>query len=163
MKSNYFFNFITQRIAIGEHPNEQEAQSLLAQGITCILNVGSGTAKTYGTVPFHASAEVKIEDLTRIPDQLVVQALTEMHRMLLLETGCLYVHCLAGLNRSPTIVWLYFIAMGMEPIAAAELIVNARFDANPGHFKLVDRQHLSLVHNLNLSQQGQPKNLFTKL
>ena len=50
----------------------------------------------------------------------------------------LYIHCSAGQNRSPTGLWLYLIALGMEREAAARLIVERCPDAVPGHSALVD-------------------------
>ena len=57
---------------------------------------------------------------------------------LLQENSRVYVHCTAGQLRSPTIVWLYFVACGIEPHAAGTLIGERAPDAAPGHSKLVD-------------------------
>ena len=65
--------------------------------------------------------------------------------MLRVAGSKVYVHCVACQNRSPTIVWLYFLACGMSDTAAEELIAVRCPDAVPGHAALVDGRLLQLV------------------
>ena len=56
-----------------------------------------------------------------------------------------YVHCIAGQNRSPTVVWLYLIACGVSLGNAKRLIEAKSPDSIPGHKKLVSQQLIDSV------------------
>lgn len=55
------------------------------------------------------------------------------------------VHCVMGQHRSPTIVWLYMIALGMELAAARRQVEAVWQRAIPGHPLLVDPALVELV------------------
>ena len=57
----------------------------------------------------------------------------------------MYVHCVAGLVRSPTILWLYLIALGVPPGDARTWIEARVPNANAGSSRMVDREHLLLA------------------
>ncbi len=65
--------------------------------------------------------------------------------MLSVDGSRVYVHCIACQNRSPTILWLYFVACGMDDNAAKELISQRCPVAVPGHNSLVDEQLVARV------------------
>lgn len=65
--------------------------------------------------------------------------------MLREDASKVYIHCVAGQNRSPTVLWLYFIACGMQPSSAKSLITSHTLDAVPGHSQLVDEHLVSTV------------------
>ncbi|MBI4148538.1 hypothetical protein HY490_04565 [Candidatus Woesearchaeota archaeon] len=50
-----------------------------------------------------------------------------------------YVHCSAGQNRFPNIVWLYLTSVGLPPEYGIKLISSARLDAVPGHEAMVPK------------------------
>ena len=56
-----------------------------------------------------------------------------------------YVHCQAGMNRSPNILWLYFIACGMELNAAVQMIMTASPYAAPARSPFCDDDLVRLV------------------
>jgi hypothetical protein len=58
-----------------------------------------------------------------------------------------YVHCLAGQNRSPTVVWLFLIACGLGPTKGKRFITNRVCDAVPGHAALVDHRLIEKVRD----------------
>jgi dual specificity protein phosphatase-like protein len=115
-------------------------------GITHILNVGEAPSVIRPEDgPFVDVAWLPIEDLQRIPDVLALKGIGELHRMVCSENSNVYVHCIAGWNRSPTVVWLYLIACGMEPARASELITAGNMDAIPGHKLLIDDALVSMI------------------
>jgi protein-tyrosine phosphatase len=71
--------------------------------------------------------------------------LDAIHEMLCVSDSKVYIHCVAGQNRSPTILWLYFVACGMPPTVAKSLITERAMDAVPGHQQLVDDQLVAAV------------------
>ncbi len=119
---------------------------MLSAGITHILNVGeSPSVLGPGDGPFAEITWRPIADLERIPDPLALEALDTLHRMVCVDGSRVYVHCVAGWNRSPTIVWLYLVACGVEATEAKNLIAARSWDAVPGHVKLVDAALVSTV------------------
>jgi hypothetical protein len=71
--------------------------------------------------------------------------LDAIHAMLRIEGSRVYIHCVAGQNRSPTILWLYFIACGMPFNEAKVLISSHTLDAIPGHPRLIDDRLIATV------------------
>lgn len=66
-----------------------------------------------------------IEDLVRIPEHRAEVCLAALHRMICIPDTKVYVHCIAGWNRSPTVVWLYLVACGV-PEREAKQFIEAR-------------------------------------
>jgi Swiss Army Knife protein, DSP-PTPase phosphatase domain len=138
--------WITRRLAIGQFATEERAQWLLEQGVTHVLNVGEGTSVVAESVAgFREVIEVPIEDLARIPDAVVIRCLKIVHDVMLQPDSKLYIHCIAGQNRSPTILWLYFVACGLSEEVARQMITLRSPDSVPGHGKLVDASLVVLV------------------
>jgi len=138
--------WITRRIAQGQFATEERARHLRSQGITHVLNVGESpsiiSAEDYG---FRAVRDCPTPDFCRLPDAAVLASLNALHEMLSEGDSKVFIHCVAGQNRSPTILWLYFIACGMSRAAAKELITSHTMDAVPGHPQLVDDQLVAAV------------------
>ena len=138
--------WITHRIAIGQFATEQRAEWLLEQGVNHILNVGEGPSVVAATeVGFRTVVDVSIEDLTQIPDDVAIRCLGIIHDVLLQPDTKIYIHCIAGQNRSPTILWLYLLACGVGEDEAKHMIANRSPDSVPGHGKLVDNRLIELV------------------
>lgn len=138
--------WITQRIAQGLFATRERANHLRAEGITHVLNVGESpsviTADDYG---FRSVRDSPVPDLERIPEDSALACLDTLHEMLRESGSRVYVHCVAGQNRSPTILWLYFVACGMSPAAAKSMISSHTMDAIPGHPQLVDDRLVAAV------------------
>ena len=139
--------WITPRIAVGRFVSPERANYLRSCGVTHILNVGESPsvvcAEDFG---FQQIVDRPIVDLTRVPDSVAVDCLADLHAMLSDSPDSkVYVHCLAGQNRSPTIIWLYLIARGMDPKQAKDRITTRAFDAVPGHSAMVDDALIRLV------------------
>jgi hypothetical protein len=112
---------------------------LVAAGVTHLLNVGEAPSVLCASDgPFREVVWHPIVDLERIPDESAFTCLESLHRMVCEPDARVYVHCIAGWNRSPTIVWLYLVACGLSSEAARELIEARAPDAVPGHRRLVD-------------------------
>jgi len=97
--------WITRRIAQGLFATRERAQYLRSQGITHILNVGESesivTAIEYG---FRSIRDCPIPDLCRISEDTAFACLDALHDMLCEPNSKVYIHCVAGQNRSPTIL-----------------------------------------------------------
>jgi len=135
----YRVYWITKRIAQGQFATPERAAILREQGITHVLNVGEGRsiidAYDFG---FDAVVDVPVVDLQLIPTDIAIAAMDALHDMLTVPHNRAFIHCIAGQNRSPTILWLYFLACGLDDDAARTLIANRSPDAVPGHGRLID-------------------------
>ncbi len=58
--------------------------------------------------------------------QLVRAALTVIDASLASPDHKIYIHCIEGVSRSPTIVWLYLIKGGLSPEEATAKIIPNR-------------------------------------
>ncbi len=131
---------MTENIYVGRFASRERLDALRALGITDVLNVSDTPNQlTCLDGPFRSVTWINIEDRTRIPTADALAAITAIHAVLSSTAiGRLYVHCMAGWNRSPTILWLYLLACGTAPDVAAKYITANSFDAVPGHSLLVD-------------------------
>jgi protein-tyrosine phosphatase len=127
---------ITSAIWLGPFASPKRELELIAAGVTHVLNVGEApsviAAGNFRDVAWH-----EIADLTRIPDDQAIACLSTLHRMVCESDARVYVHCVAGWNRSPSVVWLYLVACGLSPQEARSLIERGAPDAIPGHPQLV--------------------------
>ena len=140
------FSWITPRIAQGPFASEPRGVRLRAEGVTHILNVGEAPGVlTAGPGGFREVAWQPVEDLARIPDEAAIACIDALHRMLGESGSKVYVHCIAGQNRSPTVLWLYLVACGHDPAAAKRLIEGRNMDAVAGHSRLVDEELIRRV------------------
>ena len=130
---------MTQDIFLGRFASRERLHELRELNVTDILNV-SDTPSQLKTDdgPFRSVTWLDIEDRTLIPADIAIKAIDTIHQSLTQDGGRVYVHCMAGWNRSPTILWCYLIACGIDPDDAARLICANAFDAVPGHSLLVD-------------------------
>jgi hypothetical protein len=137
---------ITHSLWIGPFASPERQPTLLAGGVTHILNVGEAPCVlSPGAGSLHEVTWRPVVDLERIPDAVALDCLDTLHRMVCEPGSRVYVHCLAGWNRSPTVLWLYLVGCGMDPDAAKALIVSRAWDAIPGHPRLVDAELLRVV------------------
>ena len=140
--------WITKRIAQGQFATPERAAVLRDQGVTHILNVGEGgsiiSAESFG---FREVRDCPVVDLQRIPSDVATGAMDALHAMLSFSESRVFIHCIAGQNRSPSILWLYFVACGMSPDDARTLITERSPDAVPGHGQLVDDRLISVARS----------------
>ncbi len=144
--------WITKRIAIGQFASTSRCEWLRQQGITHILNVADAEAPPASRESgFRDVLTVPIADLEVIALPAVLRCVDFIHDSLATRDTKLYVQCIAGQNRSPTILWLFLLASGMDPDAAKRIIVDSCPDSVPGHSALVDDELVAAVraHGLN--------------
>ena len=72
---------------------------------------------------FRVVADVPRRDLTLIPSEAALRCLDLMHEALSVPGSKLYVHCTAGQNRWPTVVWLCLVSCRTPPEEANRLLV----------------------------------------
>jgi protein-tyrosine phosphatase len=140
--------WITRRIALGPFATEARGRVLRDAGVTHILNVGAAPSLLRPEPGgFLEVAWQSIEDLCRIPDDVALACLDTLHHMLGLPGSKVYLHCTAGQNRSPTVLWLYFLALGLEPADARRRIEGRTLDAVAGHRRMIDDDLVALARH----------------
>jgi len=141
--------WITRCIAQGGYPEEGACRLMRDAGITHLFNVGTAPFQPFmSQMGFKGLVWKPVEDLKRVPDATALDCLDALHAILGEEGQKVYIHCVAGQNRSPSVLWLYLVACGMEPHAAEELIGNATLDAVPRHPDLVDDALMRYVQDV---------------
>ncbi len=129
---------ITQCLSVGRFATPERVADLRAAGITHILNVSDAVSQVAsGEGSFREVVWLPMDDIHHIPDSVAIEALDALHRMAAEPGAHVYVHCLAGQLRSPTVLWLYLIACGFDPQSARDVIESRSPDAAPGTRKLV--------------------------
>jgi protein-tyrosine phosphatase len=137
---------IADALYVGPFASPVRLPSLRRAQITHLLNVSE--APSMATVEGDGFREVAwhpVMDLTPIAATMAVECLETLHRMVCEPDARVYVHCIAGQNRSPTIVWLYYVACGFAPETARDLIERRVPDAVPGHSVLISTELLQAV------------------
>lgn len=130
---------MTHDLFVGPFASRERLEKLRASNTTDILNVSDTPSQlTMVNGPFRSVTWIDIEDRTLIPTDVAIKAMDTIHRSLIHDNGRVYVHCMAGWNRSPTILWLYLVACGLDTSDAARIICLNAFDAVPGHSLLID-------------------------
>ncbi len=86
-----------------------------------------------------------MSDSRRLMPSTAVWAIDTLHQLVAVPDAHVYVHCVAGMVRSPTILWLYLIALGISPKDARTWIEARSLRANAGSSRMVDREHVVLA------------------
>lgn len=137
---------ITRNIWQGRFASRQRLDELRRNAITHIINVGeSPNQLTEADGPFQRIVWNPIEDLVRIPTADAIGCVNAVHECVCDMASNVFIHCVAGWNRSPTVLWLYLIACGIDSTVAKNMIASVSYDAVPAHTKLIDD---ILVHEI---------------
>ena len=137
---------VTRNIWQGGFASHRRLDELRRNAITHIVNVGeSPNQLTAADGPFQRIFWRPIEDLVRIPTGDVMACVNAIHECVCDADSNVYVHCIAGWNRSPTVLWLYFLACGIDGTIAKNMIASKSHDAVPAHPRLIDDM---LVHEI---------------
>lgn len=118
---------ITERIWQGGYVGRPEVESLLRHGLTHILNLDFPYDRIHfdlDGLDIHVT-EMLVHDMAPMSESDARNICAAIHRAVVIQNGRMYVHCNAGLSRSPTAVWLYLITSGQPPTRASEWIANA--------------------------------------
>lgn len=138
--------WITGQLSFGRFVSESRAGELRQAKVTHILNVSeSASLESTRKSGFQGVEDIPIYDMGLIPLASAIQCVDSLAAMTQSPDAKAYVHCMAGQNRSPTVLWLYLIACGMKPASARLLIEEANMDSVPGHSCLVDDQLVTAV------------------
>lgn len=138
-KGEHLFQ-ITNNIWQGRFAADRLLTSLQFFGITHILNVSETPIQLkLKEGPFRRIEQVSIQDGMVIPQAMAVKAVQTLHDFVCEKEANVYIHCVAGWNRSPTVLWLYLFACGLDPQGAADQISRASIDAVPAHPKLISQ------------------------
>lgn len=137
---------VTTRIAIGRFPAPGRCAYLMQQGYTHVLNVSEAPslASTLDA-GFAEVRHVRVDDYLRMPTKDALDAVGTLHSMLNVPDSKIYLHCIAGQMRSPTVMWFYLIGLGMREDAAKQMITEHCPDAQPGHETLVDARLIASI------------------
>jgi hypothetical protein len=142
---------ITRVLSVGPFASPERAGQLLAAGVTHVLNVADVAGEVVaGPGGFREVAWVPMSDSRPLPPAVAVEAIDTLHRLASGPGSHVYVHCVAGLVRSPTILWLYLIALGIPPKDARAWIEERVPMANPGSARMVNRRHVLLAQTHGL-------------
>lgn len=143
---------ITQCLSVGPFATAERAGALRAAGVTHVLNVSeSPSAVCGGDGSFAEVAWLPLEDHKRLSLVRAAEAINTLHRFASAPGAHVYVHCMAGVLRSPTVIWLYLIACGLSARAARELIETRSLEAVGGHYRMVDDEHVLFAQNHGLA------------
>jgi hypothetical protein len=142
---------ITECLSVGPFASPERAGKLRAAGITHVLNVSDGRSAVSVDTGFVEVADVPMHDGRRLPTATLVWALDTLHRMASAPGAHVYVHCVAGQLRSPTILWLYLIALGVPPDDARDWIEERSPDAVAGHHRMVGDEHVLFAQKHGLA------------
>ena len=116
-------NRIDDRIYQNGYIGAEEAEVLKSMGITDILNLD-----LYYFRPERIEAvglrirHLLVNDMYPMTDEMALKVVGEMREALTPPSSKLYVHCNAGTSRSPTAIWLYFLALGIPDSEASKRI-----------------------------------------
>jgi hypothetical protein len=142
---------ITECLSVGPFASPERAPRLLAAGVTHVLNVSDGPSVVSSDTGFVEVANVPMHDSRRLSAFTMIWALDTLHRMARVPDAHVYVHCMAGQLRSPTVLWLYLIALGVSPDDARDWIEERSPDATAGHSRMVDHEHVLLAQRHGLT------------
>lgn len=123
------YDWVTPRVAVGTAiTNEGNMGLLAADGVTHVLDlehdfndkaIVGGTGIVVRWLP-------QPDDFRPKPPEWFEQGVDFISQALSREDTRVYVHCLAGIQRSPTMLMAYFLAQGMSLDEAIGLIRAAR-------------------------------------
>lgn len=143
--------WITKRIALGQFVSAKRCKRLIEYGVTHVLNVAEAESLPSTTAAFQRVVHITMADLTPIPAEAALLSVRTIHEVMAQPGTKLYIHCSAGQNRSPTVLWLYLLACGMDADSAKRLIIERSPDAVPGHAALVDEELIDTIKALGKS------------
>ncbi len=137
--------WVTKRLAFGPYPTHPEY--LVREGFTHLLNVAEPYKNKHLSCLFYKATSVSLEDFKPISLPSAQRALFHIHTFLhTCQEAKVYVHCAAGQHRSPTIILLYLVSLGLPPADGIELLSKTHVDSVPGHPKLIHSPLYSAMH-----------------
>ena len=110
---------ITRVLSVGRFASPERAEQLRAAGVTHILNVSESPCLARASADgFRAVEWIPLEDRAPLQPHTLIYLLDTLHSMVIQPDAHVYIHCIAGQLRSPTVLWLYLTACGVSPAEA---------------------------------------------
>ena len=150
--------WVTPRLAVGPFPSPDRSLALQLARVTDILNVSDArTLPETWAVGFRSVIWVPIADYFPIMDEDIASILIALDTIFLAPDPVVYVHCIAGHNRSPTVIWLYLKSLGVNADVARQMIETASPNAVGGHPMLLSPAVIdaTITHRLTRSEHVQ--------
>ncbi|MDI7259542.1 MAG: dual specificity protein phosphatase [Thermodesulfobacteriota bacterium] len=118
---------ITSRIYQGGWLLPRDIPELVRLGVTHILNLDLPYEDPMPFIEANITLQnVYIRDFCLMTPQLVRDAIEVIDKSLSSPGHKIYIHCIEGVNRSPTITWLYLIRTGLSPEEATVKVTPNR-------------------------------------
>lgn len=137
---------ITPCLSVGPYPHGDRVAALVAANVTHVLNVSNSHSDTATlNANFREVCDVPMLVDGRLPEADVLHALDQLVRMTAESPAHVYVHCVYGQQRSPTVLWLFLVACGVDPEAARLMIETRAPAATAGHPRLVGPEIVTAV------------------
>ena len=116
-------NMITERILRNGYPTLNDAEGLVGLGVTDLVNLDRDYPNEKALVEMGLDLHQHfVPDVTPIERELAVTIISTMRSVLSDPARTVYVHCEAGRNRSPTVIWLYLLSIGHSKESASEMV-----------------------------------------
>src|SRR5690242_17310022 len=96
---------VTECLSVGPFASSVRATKLLAAGVTHVLNVSHEPSVVSADTGFAGVAWVPMSDSRLLAPATAIWAINTLHQFASVPDSHVYVHCVAGLVRSPTILW----------------------------------------------------------
>jgi protein-tyrosine phosphatase len=107
---------ITPRIYQGGWLRAQHIPELIELGITHVLNLDLPSTDPLPLAEANIILHnIPVRDYCLMTPQLVREIMEAIDRSLSSPAHKIYIHCVVGVSRSPTIAWLYLIHKGHSP------------------------------------------------
>ena len=139
---------ITDHIWQGGYPMSDEFDHLWSLGIRWLFNLD---------LPYYEWRELEargfhvvslcMKDMGKDRPERWAEGLAKLDQAERSGEGS-FVHCNAGISRSPTLVWLHLVLGGSSPAEAAQRIIAANPRACPGDPAILDDQLLARIRRL---------------
>jgi protein-tyrosine phosphatase len=114
---------ITSQIYQGGWPLPRDIPYLVQLGVTHLFNLDYPYEDPLPFVEANFTLHnLFIRDACLMLPQLVREAIEVIDQSLSSPGHKIYIHCIEGVSRSPTITWLYLIHTGLSPEDAAEIV-----------------------------------------
>ncbi len=124
----------------GPFPKEATFASLRECRVPNIINV---SGSTYGNEKFNVLNE-PFPDGALIPMSACKNCL-QFFRLCHKESEPVFIHCLAGQNRSGAISFLCLLSLGISQASAKKMIEEGTLDAVADHPRLIGQEHIALA------------------
>jgi hypothetical protein len=127
------WHWVTDDIALGSYPLDQAFNEILESGITAIMSLRTDEPD-YDLSRFQRYHICSVEDLEPFPYRKLVEAIRFLNTAVS-DGHKVYVHCFAGMSRSPFVVACYLMLARNIPFEeAVSLLRDVREVVSPSRY-----------------------------